>query len=122
MVTLRAAGVEPTAGEAEIEEFGRGERLLRATGDVAGAWLLAFVFLFVPIAQFVLVPILLAGGLWRAARRLKSTTRLARAWGRCPHCGRQANFLRGGEGGLEGRLRCGDCRRELVLELSLLPS
>ncbi len=83
---ISAHGVEETSGTLKVLLLSRKNRIMLAVAGCACAWLLAFVTLFIPIAHFVLVPLLLAAGPVYGLRLYQRKQRAVSIDGECPRC------------------------------------
>jgi ribosomal protein S27E len=73
------------------------------------------VAVFVPVAHFVLVPVLVVAGVVLAAVRLRERERLVRVHGTCPRCGGEQEFVLGSSLGRQASVDCPGCLNRLVV-------
>lgn len=121
-VRLAAFGAAPTPARAAVEVNSPGVRARRAGLALLAAWGLAVLAVFIPIAHFVLVPLLLVAGPLLAARRLGEVRTLLRLEGRCPRCGLAQTFETGGRFPPRRPVTCARCRSELTVEAPPTPA
>lgn len=75
------------AGVLHVRRFSAGDRVRRALAVLGLMWLLAVLAVAIPIAHFVLVPLLLLAGPAAAWMRYRVTEQNERVTGDCPSCG-----------------------------------
>ncbi len=85
-VAITAKEDRSTSGTLHGSRFTRHERLKRAIGTWISLWLLAAAAVAIPIAHFVLVPLLLVAGPVLAYWRYRTTEQLSAVEGICPLC------------------------------------
>jgi len=96
---------------------GRRDRVRRAVLALAVCWGAAVAAVFLPVLHFVLVPALLVAGPVVAYGRLRQRLTLLDVEGACPACGAAIREPLRTDAGAAIELRCGGCRRALVVRL-----
>jgi hypothetical protein len=74
-------------GTLYVRKFSVMDRVLRALVMLGAIWLLAVISVLIPVAHFVLVPLLLLAGPVLALMRFRITEVNERVTGPCPTCG-----------------------------------
>lgn len=85
-VSISAQDVQATTGKLKLLLFTPKERMIYALAGLVCAWLLAIAALFIPIAHFVLVPLLLIAGPSLAYRLYQRKQQAVSLDGQCPKC------------------------------------
>lgn len=73
-------------GRISLEVYSSGERMMAAAKLWLGAWLLAVLAVFIPLAHFVLVPTFVIGGVVVGYRAYNKVCRADAAEFTCPAC------------------------------------
>lgn len=114
---LRFAGAEPTPAVARVAERGKSWRTRGALKQIAIWWGLALATIFIPLLHFVLPPLFVLVGIWRAYSAYTETRTLLSLRGPCPKCGTEQEFTELGR--LKGphTVTCAHCRWKLQAEI-----
>jgi hypothetical protein len=117
-LTLPLSGFGRPATEAHVivETLRPKDRLVRAGSVALAGFVLALIFIPIPLVHLVLVPGALILGAVLALLRLRQREIFSFAEGRCPYCGADQRLgLRGKVFRLPRRVSCRECRRDLDL-------
>jgi|SRR3990167_4819381 len=117
LVTLTHEKLSPTSGEVTICHYDKRQRLVRMLKGWGLVWLSAIVSVAIPVAHFVLVPLLLIAGPIVAVRQWRQTSRITNGRGICPNCQSTTEIATGpNQWPIEDI--CRHCRRFLKIELA----
>lgn len=102
-----------TTATVRVVHRSRPERTRSAARGLAGAWAAAVACVFIPVAHFVLVPGLLAFGIYRFVTRMNADMVALEARGTCPDCGHAQELDVAGRWRVPRFTTCGRCQRSL---------
>ena len=113
---LTGYGGQRTTATVHVVHRSRSERTGSAVRGLAAAWGAAVASAFVPVAHFVLVPALLAFGVYRFVTRMSADVVAVGANGACPDCGRAQELDVAGRWRVPRYATCRHCQRSLRID------
>lgn len=114
VVLLTPAG-KAGNGVAYIHEWKSGERKWRALKTLVIVWGLAILAIFIPIAHFFLVPLLLILGPILAASAYGQRSVILGGEGTCPQCGKPVEIVRAKDAWPLQDI-CSDCGQNVIIQ------
>ena len=113
--TLTGYDSRSSAAELRLVTFDGPSRARRAGLGVATWWSVALASAFIPVAHLVLVPGLVAFGVYSGVRRYRETVILLSVTGACPDCDHEQTITVGAAWAATLSVSCAHCGRHLRL-------
>ena len=115
LITLTHEQLPPTNGDVTVCHYNKRQRLIRMLKWWGLVWLSAIVSVAIPVAHFVLVPLLLIAGPIAAVHQWRQISRITNGKGICPNCQSVTEITKGpNQWPIEDV--CRHCRRFLKIE------